>query len=63
MFDQIVMRFNQLYKIRAYLSSYTNCGATPAEFEEARDLVEFLVQEYESMQTEQVLPPRPRIIV
>jgi tubulin epsilon len=60
--DQMVRRFNQLYKVRAYLAAYTNCGATATELEEARDLVEFLIQEYESMQAEQTLPPRPRII-
>jgi tubulin epsilon len=62
-FGQIVKRFQQLYKSRAFLSHYTSCGATTTELEEARDMVEFLISEYEGMQAEQELPPRPRIIV
>ena len=62
-FDKIQMRFRQLFKARAYLRHYTDHGAEVADLEEASDIVDFLISEYESVQTEQVLPPRPQIIV
>jgi hypothetical protein len=62
-FGQIVKRIQQLYKSRAFLIHYTSCGATTTELEEAKDMVEFLISEYEGMRAELELPPRPRIIV
>ena len=62
-FDKIQMRFRQLFKAKAYLRHYTDHGAEVADLEEASDIVDFLISEYESVQTEQALPPRPKIIV
>ena len=62
-FDKIQMRFRQLFKAKAYLRHYTDHGAEVADLEVASDIVDFLISEYESVQTEQALPPRPKIIV
>lgn len=62
-FDKIQTRFHKLFKARAYLQHYTDHGAEIADMQEASDIVGFLTDEYESMQSEQVVGPRPRIIV
>jgi hypothetical protein len=51
-FSQIVKRIQQLYKPGAFPRYYTSCGATTTELEEAKDMVEFLISEYEGMQAE-----------
>jgi tubulin epsilon len=63
MFNQMSARFQKLFNARAYVQQYTQCGSSAHEMQEAKGIVDFLIGEYESVQTEQQVPPRPRIIV
>jgi tubulin epsilon len=63
MFEEMIERFEKLYKARAYLKHYTDFGAETQDLEEAKDILQFLIGEYEGMQRVQGVPPRPRVIV
>jgi hypothetical protein len=63
MFEDMIDRFQKLYKARAYLKHYTDFGAETQDLEEAQDILQFLIGEYEGVKTVPELPPRPHVIV
>ena len=63
MFHNIVDRFDQLYRSKAYLQHYTNFGAEESDLTDAAELLSFIEQEYDDMGAAPEVPPRPQILV
>jgi tubulin epsilon len=62
-FRGIVDRYRKLYRARAYVKHYADFGVDLAQMEQAREDVEFLIDEYEGVGIGEVIPPRPTIYV
>jgi tubulin epsilon len=62
-FQGMVDRFQKLYRVRAYVKHYADFGVDLEQMQQAREDVEFLIDEYEGVGSADSIRPRPKIFV